>query len=431
MDTRTAQALIRFGYGRKGQESLPADPQAWLAAQLDGPDPALQQPGPTTEQGLQALRARRENRQSKQAGEAIRALFQQGQAAYVDNLLTTQAPFRERLVAFWANHFTVSLRRPQCAAVIHGYIREAIRPHVTGRFTDMLMAVMTHPAMLIYLDNAGSFGPDSALGERLKRGLNENLARECLELHTITPQAGYTQADVTEFAKLLTGWSVELRNEPLGFVFRPNAHEPGERTVMGQRFADGEQGGIAALRWLGSHPFTYRNVATQMVRHFVADDPPPAAVKRLETTLATTHGDLHAASLELIRLPEAWTPLSKLRSPADYVVAVLRAVDLPADRRPANVAQLMAGLGQPLMNAPLPNGWPDDAAQWAAPDAMLRRVDWVYGLAERDANADPIQLADASLGPLLSTDTRTQIAGAGSRRDAITLLLASPEFQRR
>lgn len=431
MENRTAQALIRFGLGRRGQEPLPADPQAWLAHQLDGPDPALRVPGASTADGLAAIRERRANPNVVGEKGAIRRLFQAEQARYVGYLLAAETPFRERLVTFWANHFTVSLRRGECAAVVHAYVREAIRPHVTGRFGDMLRAVMTHPAMLIYLDNAASVGPDSLAGMRQKRGLNENLARECLELHTVTPASGYTQADVTEFARLLTGWSVELRKEPLGFVFRPFAHEPGERVVMGQRFGEGEQGGMAALAWLAQHPATYHNLATQMVRQFVADVPPPGAVGRIEAVLRNTHGDLKAASLELTRLPEAWAPLTKLRNPIDYVVAVLRALDLPQDQLPPDIPKLMAGLGQPLMAAPLPNGWPDQAVDWAGSEAMLRRVDWVYGLSARVTEIEPMQVADASLGPLLSPATAEAIRGAGSRRDAMTLLLASPEFQRR
>jgi uncharacterized protein (DUF1800 family) len=431
MENRTAQALIRFGLGRRGQEALPGDPQAWLAAQLEGPDPALRLPGASTADGLAAIRERRANPNGVGEKGAIRRLFQAEQARYVGYLLRTETPFRERLVTFWANHFTVSLRRGECAAVIHAYVREAIRPHVTGRFGDMLQAVMTHPAMLIYLDNVGSVGPDSRAGMRQKRGLNENLARECLELHTVTPASGYTQADVTEFARLLTGWSVELRQEPLGFMFRPFAHEPGERVVMGQRFGEGEQGGVAALAWLARHPATYHNLATQMVRQFVADVPPSGAVARIEAVLRGTHGDLKAASLELTRLPEAWAPLTKLRNPIDYVVAVLRALDLPQDQLPPDIPKLMAGLGQPLMSAPLPNGWPDQAVDWAGSEAMLRRVDWVYGLSARVSAPEPMVVADASLGPLLSQATADAIRGAGSRRDAMTLLLASPEFQRR
>ncbi len=431
METRTAHALIRFGLGRKGTGPLPADPQAWLAQQLEGPDPALRVAGASAEDGLLAIRKQRARRLEKDGQNPIRVLYRAEQANYVANLLTTNVPFRERLVTFWANHFTVSLKRGECAATAHAFIREAIRPHVTGRFSDLVLAVMRHPAMLMYLDNARSFGPDSFVGRRQRRGLNENLARECLELHTVTPASGYTQADVTAFAEVLTGWSIEIAKDPVGHVYRHSGQQPGDKVMMGRTYKEGEQGGVEALGWLALHPSTHRNLATKLVRHFVSDTPPDQAVRRVEAVLARTGGDLKAASLEIIRIPEAWTPLSKLRSPSDYIVAVLRAVDLPAEKRPPDVPGLMAGLGQPLLTAPLPNGWPDTATEWAGSEAMLRRIDWAYGFSGRVAAMDPEEIGRAALGPLLTPATLTQMQRAGSRRDAMTLLLASPEFQRR
>jgi uncharacterized protein (DUF1800 family) len=431
MDTRTAHALIRFGLGRKGTEALPSDPQAWLAGQLNGDDPFLSGPGATTLDGMLALQEQRNNKELRGENSPVRKIFRAEQTRYLENLLSTEVPFRERLVSFWANHFTVSLKRGEVAAVVYPYIREAIRPHVTGRFADMVQAVMRHPAMLLYLDNAASFGPDSAVGQRQHKGLNENLARECLELHTVTPASGYTQADVTAFANVLTGWSIELKMRPPGFVYRPFVHEPGTQIVMGQNFGEGQEAGIAALNWLADHPATYHNLAFKLTRHFVADAPPPSAVARIEAVLRRTHGDLKAASLELIKLPEAWQPLTKLRSPTDYMVAVLRAVDFHVDPEKTTLPLQLAGLGQPLQTAPLPNGWPDTAADWAGSEAMLRRIDWVYGLTARTEAMDPTEIATASLGPLLSASTAEQVRRAGSRRDAMTLLLASPEFQRR
>jgi uncharacterized protein (DUF1800 family) len=311
------------------------------------------------------------------------------------------------------------------------YIRTAIRPNVTGRFADMLMAVMHHPAMLTYLDNAGSFGPNSPAGLKRNKGLNENLARESLELHTVSPAAGYTQADVTSYAQILTGWSISNgQREPAGFRFRAEMHEPGEQTLMGRSFPPGEEGGMAALTFLADHPATHRRLATKLVQHFVADDPAPADVRRIEGVLRDTGGHLGHAAAALITLPSAWQPLGKLRSPQDYVLAALRASDLPADNRPDGAA-IMRGLGQPLFGAPFPIGWPDRASDWAGPEAMMRRVDWSYGFSGRAAELDPATVADASLGPLLTPATYTAISRAGSRRDGLTLLFTSPEFQRR
>ncbi len=432
MDQHTAQAMIRFGLGRRGTEAIPNDPQAWLAQQVEAPDPAAFDPGlPGTADGLTVLR---EQRKLKLKGEEslIRPLLEEDVAAHTDNILTTPAPFRERLVWFWFNHFTVSIRAGGVNAVIGPYLREAIRPNITGSFAGLLLAVMRHPAMLIYLDNAGSAGPNSnaARNANGRRGLNENLARECLELHTVSPNAGYTQADVTEFARILTGWSIDQQRLFPGFLFRPGAHEPGSKTLMGRRFGPGEEGGIAALGFLARHPATHRHLATKLVRHFVADDPPPGAVRTIEGVLRDTDGDLGAASTALLHLPEAWTPLTKLRSPVDFAVAALRALDLPPDKRPPLRGALLA-LGQPLWNAPLPNGWPDVAAGWSAPEAVMRRIDWSQALASRAGDQDPASIADAALGPLLRPETRDAMRRAGSRHDALTLLLTSPEFQRR
>ena len=273
----------------------------------------------------------------------------------------------------------------------------------------MVLAIMRHPAMLLYLDNAGSFGPDSPLGQRTHRGLNENLARECIELHTVSPLAGYTQADITAFANILTGWSVDLKTDPPGFRYRPFAHQPGPQTLLQRQFPPDENGGVEALAFLANHPATHRFLATKLARHFVADDPPPDAVRAIEAALRDTRGDLGAASGALVHLDAAWQPGTKLRTPMDYVLASVRSLDLP----------------------PAPNGWPDLASDWASPEAMLRRIDWANTLAGRASQHDAVELAETTLRPLLRLETRNAIRHAGSRRDAVTLFLTSPEFQRR
>ena len=428
MISNALHAEIRFGLGRRGAAPLPTDPRGWLAGQLDGPDKAMDRPWHSTAEGLRALRLDQVTKNGK--AENVRPIITADATTAIDVLLTTDTPFRERLVWFWANHFTISLRRGQVTGVAHAYMREAIRPHVTGRFSDMVQAVMQHPAMLMYLDNAQSVGPTSNAGRRGRRGLNENLARECLELHTVTPASGYSQTDVTEFAKVLTGWSIRYDEEPPGYLFRVNAHELGSKTVMGQVYSGGEGEGLRALGWLAEQPSTYRNLATKLTRHFVADVPSPNVVARVERVLSQTKGDLKAAALEVIALPEAWTPLTKLRQPMEYVVAVLRALDLPAGKRP-DLRGVFGMLGQPYMSAPLPNGWSDLAVDWAAPEALLRRIDWAYSIAGRAGDADAAAIANASLGEFLPADTLAAIRRAGDRREALTLLLAAPEFQRR
>ncbi|MBX6742762.1 MAG: DUF1800 domain-containing protein [Acetobacteraceae bacterium] len=426
-------AMIRFGFGPRPGETPPADPVAWLEAQL-GPEAPLP-PGPSSADALRARAADLAERNRNggippRQGQAI-AIARAETLAWAERRLTAEQPFRERLVDFWMNHFTVSRRAGFVSAVAGAYEREAIRPHVTGRFADMLLAVARHPAMLFYLNNAGSVGPDSPVGRRIGRGLNENLAREILELHTLSPAGGYTQQDVQAFARILTGWSVAQLREPFGYIFRPNAHEPGPKHLLGREFGAGEAAGEAALRFLATHPATARHLATRLVRHFVADQPPPEAVRAVERTLLDTEGDLSAAARTLIRLPQAWEPpLTKFRSPSDYVLAACRALGLPPER--ANLVLTgLAALGQPLWTAPQPNGWPDTAADWATPEALMRRLDWAYTLAGRFGQAEPREVAEVALGPLARAETVTAVSRAGSVRDAITLVLASPEFMYR
>ncbi len=291
MDITAAQALVRFGLGRRGTEPPPADPRGWLRNQVRGRDPAADLPAPDLAAGMEALRTDREMKRENNGAVPGMSMshdsFRTDALGLLNSALVTPAPFRERLVWFWMNHFTVSIRRPRITPLIGPFVAAAIRPHVTGRFGDMLLAVMRHPAMLIYLDNDGSVGPQSRFGHNGQRGLNENLARECMELHTVTPASDYTQADVTSFARILTGWSVDWNAGEYGFKFEPRAHEPGPQTLMGRTFPPGEQGGIEALAFLADHPATHRHLAIKLATHFVADDPPPDVVYRIEGVLRT------------------------------------------------------------------------------------------------------------------------------------------------
>lgn len=440
MDTNATIAFSRFGLGRRRDEAVPQDARAWLRAQIDAPDAAPTDGLLNSAQALGLVAAVIEaKKEAKEDGGTLHGLPSQHalaeneqaeRAALLDWAITTPAGFRERLVWFWANHFTVAARSRPASATCGAYIREAIRPNVTGKFRDMLLAVMHHPAMLAYLDQNTSIGPDSPVGQRRHGGINENLARECLELHTITPAAGYTQADVTNFARLLTGFSFEMIQEPRGFKYRFAAHEPGEQTIMGQSWPDSEQGVDAFLVWLANHPSTQRHLAEKLVRHFVSDDPPPADVARIEAVLRESGGDLGEAAHALIDLPDAWKPLTKLRAPQDYVVAVMRCVGARPDKEPQLWRQVQH-LGQPLFGAPFPIGWPDRAQDWAGPEALLQRVDFAYQFAGRVTDQEPSLVAENTLGPLLSDETMTEIRRAGSRQDGLSLLLASPEFQRR
>jgi len=346
--------------------------------------------------------------------------------------LGAEIGFAERLVWFWSNHFCISADK--IISMSGAYEREAIRPHVLGRFADMLFATEGHPAMLFYLDNAASIGPNSVAGINRSRGLNENLAREILELHTLGVRAGYTQDDVTNFAKVLTGWSFTGAQNPEHggeFMFVPRMHESGPQTVLGKSYPQpGIEQGRAVLSDLAQHPATAQHVAFKLARHFVADEPPPALVERLAAAFRTSDGNLKEMARVLITSPESWdTPRGKLKTPTEWIVASLRA----AGGEQPKIAQLMqahALLGQPLWRPSSPKGFSDEEGAWI--DGMASRLDIANAFASRVAEAlDPPALVDEVLGPLASAETRQAIARAESRTQALALLLMSPEFQRR
>jgi uncharacterized protein (DUF1800 family) len=350
-----------------------------------------------------------------------------------------EAGFVERLVAFWSNHFCVSAAKgPIVRAAAGPYEREAIRPHVLGRFADMLLAVERHPAMLFYLDNQQSIGPDSRAGKRGRRGLNENLAREIFELHTLGVDGGYTQSDVTSFARTLTGWMMAGRDGRLGqpgsFVFNANAHEPGDGILLGRTYPDNGIGQAeAVLNDIARHPATARHIATKLARHFIADDPPPQAVARIETVFLDTDGDLGAIAAQLVDTPEAWSmPLRKVRSPYDYVVAIRRAAYQGEGADPRQLLGWLNALGAPLWQPPGPNGFPDSTEAAASPEGMKVRLD-IASQAARQARdiANPTDMLAAVIGPAASAETRAAIARAESRAQGLALLFMAPEFQRR
>ena len=350
--------------------------------------------------------------------------------------------FPERLAMFWANHFSVAVSKGPGVRVTAGaFEREAIRAHLFGRFEDMLLAVETHPAMLAFLDNAQSIGPDSRAGARSKRGLNENLAREIMELHTLGVDGGYSQRDVTSLARIITGWTVERDQKgahgmPLGqpgtFVFNANAHEPGTQSLLGVSYPDnGVQQGRAALRALAAHPSTAKHIAYKLARHFVADSPPPALVARLTETFTRMRGDLSAVYLALIGSDEAWNPeLVKMRSPLEYVVALLRASG--EKPKPQQIAGTLNALGQPIWNPPGPNGFSDKVDAWASSEGLATRIDVANLIAAATPGSDdPRRFARGILGPLLSSQTDKAMSRASDRKQALSLAYLSPEFQRR
>lgn len=368
----------------------------------------------------------------------IQKTFRAEALARLQRATLADCGFTERLVVFWSNHFCISAAKGELARMWAGsFEREAIRPHVLGRFADMLKAVEQHPAMLFFLDNQQSLGPDSRAGQNRKRGLNENLAREIMELHTLGVGGGYTQEDVTSLARIITGWTFAGRQGQLGvpgsFVFNSNAHQPGPQVLLGKTYeATGVAQGEAALADIARHPSTASFIATKFVRHFVADDPPLGLVARLRDVFVKTDGDLKAFATALVDADEAWkAPLTKMRSPYEFLVASGRLLArVPED--PGGYLNNLNLLGQPLWAPPGPNGFPDTNAAWTAPEGMKLRLDVAAQMGARlGNNIDPLDLLEFAASDAASVETRRTIERAESRQQALALLLMSPELQRR
>jgi uncharacterized protein (DUF1800 family) len=466
-------ATNRFGLGARPGEikAAASDPRDWLRAQIRGQRelPAEIRALPSSAAMFEVYReeqaARRKARDeadktpasdtpangdaAKKIVESLRKrvlpMYQDQVAARYRVATHASESFRERLVHFWTNHFATSADKPQVLALAGTLENEVVRKHLSGSFTDMLLAVESHPAMILYLDNQGSTGPNSMLAQRRARrtsrelGLNENLAREILELHTLGVNGGYTQADVTAFARALTGWSVSGGPEldaklDIGqFMFRGPSHEPGPQMILGKRYAQADvEQARAVLRDVARHPATASHIATKLVRHFVADTPPTSAVDRIAKVFRDTEGDLPRVHAALIDLPEAWSSEpQKFKTPHEFVVSTFRMFDfVPA--QPQQIVAPFQLLGQRPYTPGSPAGWADVASQWDGPDALLNRIEWSSQLGARVGKQfDPVQLGDAAVGAGLSARTRQAIARAESAAQGITLLLASPDFQRR
>ncbi len=462
---KAALALHRFGFGPCADTIavIASDPQGALAAELDRPnagqivDPGLlssdaafravfefraaraaqaklaAHPAGAGNPGMEPVGDKAEKSTSGEpAQEPLpRRVFLAEAKARIDAATRAEIGFVERLAWFWSNHFCVSI---DTSVMAGGYEREAIRPHVLGRFMDMLLAAESHPAMLIYLNDAQSIGPNSVAGINRGKGLNENFAREILELHTLGVRTGYTQADVISFAKALTGWTLRppVSDPDIGgqFVYIPRTHEPGAETVLGRTYPDnGVAQGRAVLADLARHPATATHIATKLAIHFVADDPPAGLIDRLARRFRDTDGDLKEVAKALIAAPEAWMPQrAKLKRPGEWLVAALRATGQAGDIRRFVAAEAL--LGEPLWRPPAPKGFPDDNASWL--DGLAERLEIANTFAQRlGPSLDPAAVMDAALGPLASVETRQAIARAESRPQALTLALMAPEFLRR
>lgn len=476
--TRGDMALNRFGLGTRMDETLPDDPARWLLNQLEQyqPKPAAYAAAPTTAQVtpvlIETVKALRQSQRAKRMAdnpsaahqEALVKSLQEGRsglrevainsytahaAARANTALTTRTPFLERLVQFWSNHFAVSIDKLPLVGLAGPFEQEAIRPHVLGRFADMLLAAERHPAMMVYLDQVQSVGPNSALVRRVADrvtgrtfGLNENLAREILELHTLGVKGGYSQADVSEFARAMTGWTVggllpgKLAHQggdaPSRVLFVDLLHEPGPRTVLGKRYPDrGGDTATAILKDLAAHPSTAQFVSAKLVRHFLGDAAPAALIDAMAKTFLRTGGDLPSLYRMLVDAPEAWTGTrERFRSPWLWTIASLRATGTQAlDGK--RIIGALDQLGQPLWKPGSPAGWPDDDSTWAGPDALYRRVEVAQVIASQTRDRiDTRTLAPRLLPGAVSAQTARVIASAESPQMGVALLLVSPEFLR-
>ncbi|MEP6907423.1 MAG: DUF1800 domain-containing protein [Pseudoxanthomonas sp.] len=460
-------AANRFGLGaRPGELAGMGDARGWLAAQLQS-DPAS-----TVISGLPSsldylkresdyLQQRRQQKQNPgidlptkiTAAQLYRQSMMQELGRRYQLAVTSESSFIERLVHFWSNHFAISVDKRQAALYAAPMEREAIRPNVLGNFAALLVSVETHPGMLRYLDNVGSVGGDSLLAERARkraarrggdaprrvRGLNENLAREILELHTLGVEGGYSQQDVAELARAITGWGVPMaqdwaRGSPnSAFVFREVAHESGTRHVLGRQYhPSGVDQGQAILGDLATHPATARHLSYKLARHFVSDTPPVSLVDRMARAWQDSAGDLHTVYGVLIESAESWaTNARKFKTPNDFLVSGLRALDLPPDDRPRMLFGLLTRMGQPPFTPRSPAGFADEAAQWSGPDALWKRVQAAAGMADAAParQLDPLAVAQSVFADQLDAETMNALRRAESPRDGLALLMASPAFQ--
>ena len=444
-------AAIRFGYGLPLPDSAPDSADAMLAA-LAGPDMAAQD---WPIDGLAVIQPKlAQLREMKGAGRtdpALMPVYDQllmeiaiaqatAERHTIARALDAADGFRERLVAFWADHFTVLSKAKADAMMPYALVEDAIRPNITGKFSDLLTAATLHPAMLTYLDQSQSVGPNSFQGQRQEKGLNENLAREVMELHSLGVGAGYTQDDVRQMAELLTGVTYDPRH---GTRFELRRAEPGPETVLGVVY-DGE--GLAPVRAalgdLGRRPETAAHIAHKLAVHFVADKPEPALVAGLQAAFVATGGDLLAVYAALLTHPAAWQPeAQKVRQPYDLTVASLRALgltgaDIMVMQRNLFRAKIqggMADMGQPWKKPKGPDGWAEEAEAWISPQLLATRITWAMQVPEQlvPRLPDPVAFMQGCLADRAGDALIWAVSRAEDIREGVGLVLASGEFNRR
>lgn len=500
-EARAVHALQRLAFGPSARDMeavrrLGVD--GWVEAQLAGsggkPSPELEtklQAYPTLTMSMADLTReyppKKEREQALLDGRELQRpalIVYDLSAAKVLRAVESPNQLEEVLVDFWFNHFNVSAEKGAVRWMVTSYERDAIRPHVFGRFRDLLGATARHPAMLFYLDNwrnvrdgmprllrrdaapadDAMMEPEDAEDAEPRPGLNENYARELLELHTLGVDGGYTQQDVREVARCFTGWSIRRPRREPEFVFRRRAHDAEEKHVLGQRIAaGGVEDGERVLDLLARHPATARYIATKLARRFVSDTPPPALVERVAKAFLDSDGDLRTVYRALFQSPEFWAPearAAKVKTPFEFVVSALRATDADVTVRP-RLVQSLARMGEPLYRAPAPTGFPEVSAPWVNSGALVARLNFSLDLAsgrlpgtrvKLESSGEPTvegqveALGRALLGAPPSEETRTTILAALTKRAEAAsaegekrpvdvpliagLLLGSPEFQK-
>lgn len=440
-------AANRFGLGLRPDEAdrIAADPRGWLLQQVNAPykEPAIFAKQPHSGYMTAQLKAAREKNDDK---ESLRKLRRQSRKNLQDEIalrmlhaVQTPDSFRERLVLFWLNHFSVSSKGAGSPNQLMGYEREAIRPYVTGNFADMLLAVTQHPAMLNYLDNTTSFDPDSAIGKRRKKGLNENLAREILELHTLGVHGGYSQQDVEALAKLLTGWSIN--REDGQFRYMSGASNNDDIFLLGYDYPApannkrGQQRGEAALRDIAGNKATAYFLSYKLARHFIADTPPAEAVGKMADAYLKNGGELAAIYRALVELPEAWSPApTKLKSSQDLIISAARAANAWESFPPEYFNASFRELGSGPYTADSPAGFDDTASGLLGSDVIIRRVGWApYAarLLTNEKSIAPDSAARRLFGENMYEETVQALASTSDRQEGYAFLFASPDFQRR
>ncbi|MGR3793626.1 DUF1800 domain-containing protein [Vannielia sp. SX4] len=450
-------AAIRFGYGLSPRHPAPASPEAMMEAlQADDSMARAFRIGSMAEtyadfQYLSDLK-KAELDGDKTAKRKYRNWRGQNRRDHARMLRHTIAraldapdPLRERLTRFWADHFTVR-GKGVSQRMVQRFVEDAIRPNITAPFSEMLKAAVTHPMMLIYLDQDKSIGPGSPVAERnakkgRRRGLNENLAREVLELHTLGVGGAYSQADVRQLAELMAGMTLNLRE---GVRFEPKRGEPGAEEVLGQSYG-GRKPKLedihAALDAIALHPDTAAHLARKLAVHFVSDTPPPALVEALRLRYTETGGNLGAVTETLLSHPEAWGPLAKIKQPFDFVTSALRALgvtgsQLAALDRKATlriIIRPMGLMGQEWERPNGPDGWPEDGEHWLTPQGLAVRINWAMSAGRVDGLdlPDPRELVETALGSQAGERLLFAAKAAESRAEGVGIVLASPAFQRR